>query len=364
MNLATLTLKRFRSFENETFTLHPAKNLVLGLNAQGKTTVLEAIHVLALGKSHRLSKDEDLIRIGEETAHIAATGKIKGAPVKMSLSIGKDGKRVKFNGQEMRRLSDCIGRLNVVMFSPDDLDLVKGEPGRRRRFLDMEVGQLTPEYVKTLNRYRLRLKERNAILKAMATKEKYDSTTLQVVTERLAEAGEFVVRERKRFVEALNVELTEIFPVLAPLDPQLAIAYHGSAADGLLAALQKKERHDMIQGMTSVGAHRDDLGITLGGRPARIVASQGQMRSIVLALKLAVARLLECATEDPPVILLDDVFSELDRPRRERLVDMLGNDAQLFITATDLDDENRGRLGEHRAFTLDNGHIEGVDIHG
>ena len=359
-----LELTRFRRYDRLFLEPHPRLNLVVGLNAHGKTTLLEAVYALAMTRSHKPAPDEALIQKGSEYAKIEALTTFDDRQVRMSLVIAKTGKRAKYNRVEMARLSDYVGRLNVVMFAPEDLDLIKGGPAERRRFLDMEIGQLSPPYLSALSQYRKTLKTRNEVLKGRQSGKKYDEALLEVLTERLARQAARIVDERAAFVLELDRMLKVVQPLISETDPAIRLTYVPSISQDFQSELMRRRSHDVRQGTTTSGPHRDDVHFHFGDVPLKPFASQGQIRTVVLALKLAVAELIHRQLKRYPVILLDDVFSELDDARQRNLLKHLNPRTQVFITTTALGSLQALTLPAHAIIHIHEGTLKGVEHHG
>jgi DNA replication and repair protein RecF len=362
--LKSLTLKNFRLYESLQASFSPLVNIILGNNAQGKTTLLEAIHTLALTKSHKTATDRELITHDAPFTVIKGTFKDKTSDTRLEMILSKDGKKVRHNHIEYRRLSDFIGIVNIVMFAPEDLNLVKGGPSERRRFLDMEIGQLNRHYVHNLTQYRKLLKERNEQLKIMQRKKEKDSPLLDVLSEQLVHYSKRITRDRERFVETLKGKVKTIYQALSSEPMDIDIHYSPSSKGDMLQALKKKQAYDLMTGSTSIGPHRDDCGFYYGDIPVMKVASQGQIRTLALSLKLAVVEMIKETGKSAPIVLLDDVFSELDDTRQKNLLNKFDKDSQIFITSTSLDTMHLESLTDYKVFEVTAGKIEGVKTHG
>lgn len=364
MKVKSIALSGFRRIEAMQLDLHPKLNIIVGANAQGKTSILESLHALALTKSHKTISDGDMIRTGHETAKISAVCDFDGREASFIITLSKTGKKVKYNRIEMRRLSDYIGRLNVVMFAPEDLELIKGGPRERRRFIDLAIGQLDKPYVHHLSRYRKLLKERNEILKSMQKDNKFDVISLDVVTDQLVHYAAKIVERRKAFIDDLSKRLPQKLSMLAEDDPALSVRYAASIEGDLESAFKQKRTFDIRRATTTIGPHRDDCVFLFDAKPLIDTASQGQIRTVVLAVRLALIDIIRDVVEKTPIILLDDVFSELDQVRVKRIIEQLYGDAQVLLTATDLRGIDVTTLQEHHIITIDDGQITGVDKHG
>ncbi len=363
MTIKTLTLKSFRCYDALTLEPNPQLNIIVGANAQGKTSILEAIHTLGLTKSHKLAKDQDLIQKGKDFAQIQALFDLKEQPLHLSVILSKSGKKAKYNKIEMTKLSDYIGLFNVVMFAPEDLELVKGSPQERRRFIDMEIGQLSRAYMKNLLHYRRLLRERNDVLKGLS-QGKFDQTMLDVLTEQLIHYAEKIIQARQLFVDDLNQKLDQIHPTLTKDDPTVRIEYAPSIDKDLTKAYQSKRKLDIIAKATQLGPHRDDLHFFFDKDLVKNFASQGQIRSAVLALKLAVVEMIRERKGKPPIILLDDVFSELDVERQRQVMHAFDHTTQVFITTTHIHHIDLETIPTYQIITIESGKIKGVERHG
>jgi len=339
-------------------------NIIVGENAQGKTTILEAIHVLGLAKSHRTPLDAPLIREGEAFAKAQARCDLAGRHERLEVVISEQGKRIRRNDIEHPRLSDHIGHLNAVMFAPEDLELVKGSPAERRRFLDQGISQFDRRHIRHLARYRKLLKERNEYLKTLAKKKKEPDSLLDVLGEQLAHYAKKIIAARKDFIGELGKIAGTIYAKLSAEDP-IEIRYEPSVdAEGFEEALRQKLRIDILTGSTSIGPHRDDCGLYSGKEPFKTKGSQGQFRTLAISLKLAVVEIIRKTRGATPVILLDDVFSELDEKRQEKLLRLLDKDGQVFITTTREGAVHPQSLKQGKVFKIHAGKIEGVSNYG
>ncbi len=355
-------VKNFRLYDDLKTTFNSGINIVVGDNAQGKTSLIEAIYTLCLTKSHKSSTDHNLIQHQQDFAKIYAKGHHEDRAVSLELILSKDGKKARYNQIEFKRLSDYIGKMNAVMFAPEDLNLIKGSPSERRRFIDLELSQLDRHYVYYLNQYRKQLKERNEHLKNLQKKKSTDLTLLSVLSEQLSQSAEKIVKKRQAFIEQLAKTAKEIYFKLSNEDI-LKIYYEPSVDKDFLNALQARQQQDIALGTTTVGPHRDDCGFYFAAMPVKNVASQGQIRSVALALKMAVVKLLNTYHDITPIILLDDVFSELDNHRQQSILSMLDKTAQIFITTTSLNHLNLKSLDSYQIIHVNAAKIEGVDTH-
>ena len=341
MWLKNLSIKQFRNYHNIEVDFNPKLNVFVGQNAQGKTNLLESIYFLALTRSHRTKTDKNLIQFEEEQLQVSGLLQKKTATIPLEIDLTQKGRITKVNHLKQARLSDYIGHMNVVLFAPEDLQLVKGAPAIRRKFIDMELGQIKPIYLSDLSSYNHILKQRNTYLK---TTQNIDETFLSVLDDQLVEYGCRVMIHRADFIQKMDFfGQKKHFDISDQLE-ELSIRYQPSVnfvdkkqlADSFYMALQKSRSRDLFKKNTGVGPHRDDMIFLINGIEASF-GSQGQHRSLVLSIKLAEVELMESITKESPILLLDDVMSELDNNRQLKLLETISHNIQTFITTTSLD---------------------------
>ena len=362
-SIKRLRLRNYRLYETLDIELSPGINLITGDNAQGKTSLIEAIYVLALSKSHKTALDHVLIKRDMPFAKITAEADLNGRQSTMEMIVSEEGKKARFNNTEYRRLSDYIGLLKVVMFAPEDLNIIKGSPAERRRFLDLEIGQVDRHYLHHLTQYRKILKERNEHLKALQKKKSTDKVLLEVLSDQLIHYGRKIVKARREFLTTLEEKLQIIYQDLSG-ESNLTVRYLPSLEGDEKRKYDAKQPLDILSGTTTLGPHRDDCGLYFDSEDLRKVASQGQIRTVALSLKLAVIELFESKKKGTPIILLDDVFSELDTSRQKNILNHLSKDAQIFITTTTVSHIDLDMLETYKLFNVENGQIKGVETHG
>jgi len=342
--------------------------VLVGRNAQGKSAVLEGIYLLATSKSHRTSRDMDMIALGEPWARVAAEVK-RTQRNDISLEIDLDRvekKTVKINTVKHGKIGDIVGQLNAVIFSDSDIDMVRGEPSRRRRFLNLEISQISPQYVYALGRYKRVLDQRNNLLREIKLGTASVSG-LDVWDGQLATYGGTVIRRRADFVGFIANAAAEIYSVLTDQSETLEVSYRPNIEIGKDASeeeiarelgerLAAKRELDIIRATSNSGPHRDDLGISVNGLGAREFGSQGQQRTAAIAMKLAEIRVIREAAGENPVVLLDDVMAELDETRRRRILDSVEG-CQTIITTTHLSDLNPTVLENAAVFDVEAGKV-------
>lgn len=368
MKVKSLSLRNYRNYAEVDLDTDHRVNVFIGRNAQGKTNLLESIYMLALTKSHRTAKDRDLIRFGEDRAVLAAAAERRLGDCTLQLELTAQGKRARINGLEQRKLSDYIGTLNVVLFAPEDLEIVKGSPAVRRRFLDMEIAQVQPSYLHSLNQYQKVLVQRNNFLKSGAGAAPGSDVMLSVWNEQLADYGSKIMRRRQKFITKLQTWAESVHGGITAGKETLAVSYAPSVEvsdeddetvlfDRFMVKLSQTKEQDLRRGATSVGPHRDDVTFRIDGKDAYSFGSQGQQRTAALSLKLAEIELIKQETGEYPVLLLDDVLSELDRSRQEHLVETFRSKVQTFITTTGVEGIRLSLLGDVKLFHVSEGTV-------
>jgi DNA replication and repair protein RecF len=363
MVLKSLSLSSFRNFGRTEIHPGPRFNVFHGKNGQGKTNVLEAVFLLGAMKSFRHARNPDLIRWGEPFALLKGTVQREGSEHEVSLLIETAGKKARIDRKALVRLADFFGRLNVVVFSPDELGMVRGMPEARRRYLDRAVFGRDPGYLLLHQEYSKVLRNRNALLK------RGDTAGLDVWNERLVETAARVVEKRVEYLTGISKLLPPFYAGIAGREDGVSLSYRPHLLAGiaeaeyrerLLALLERLAGEERRKGTTLAGPHRDDLELTLSGKPVRQHASQGEQRSFVLALKMAEIELLHREHGDPPVLLLDDMASELDRERNGNLMHFLEEKGmQVFITTTALENLNIHATEKYRTFLVREGTVTG-----
>ena len=361
MWLESIDIKDFRNYQEQEIECNPHLNVFLGANAQGKTNILESIYFLALTRSHRTHSDKDLIHFQREQLHVKGSLHRSNTILPLEIILSKKGRTTKVNHLKQARLSDYIGKMNVILFAPEDLQLVKGSPAQRRKFIDIELGQIKAIYLSDLSTYNHVLKQRNSYLK---TSEQIDHTFLDVLDQQLVDYGTRVIQHRINFVLQME-ELAQLKHLdISDQAEVLTLRYLSSVPLGegdslhenYLKALKSSRSRDVFKRNTSIGPHRDDLAFYINGMEADY-GSQGQQRSLILSLKLAEIDLVHQFTQEYPILLLDDVMSELDNNRQLKLLKTISKDIQTFITTTSLD-HLQGLPDDLSIFTVKQGHIQ------
>ncbi len=349
MIIRQLRLQDYRNYPCLTFHPSPGITVLAGQNGAGKTNLLEAIHLCCLGRSHRTSQDRELIRQGESCAGVQLKVERQDGRHEVIVKLFSQQRRLKqilINGKAAARIGELMGQVTCVMFSPEDLELIKGGPALRRRFMDMQLSQLRPSYFYALQKYMSALNHRNALLRTMAFPGANSGMKeqIEVWDEQLAREGAAIVTHRRWFSDILREEARKNYAYISGVQEEpFEAEYDGLLSkaekpyEAMLEGLLRTRSEDMRRSSTHFGPHRDDLSLTLKGREMKTFASQGQMRTAALALKMSQLDLMEKESGEAPVLLLDDVMSELDPKRRELLLQRIEG-VQTFVTCTDRSD--------------------------
>jgi DNA replication and repair protein RecF len=357
LHLSRLCLQNYRNYAREGFTPHREINYLYGENAQGKTNLLEAIFLLGTGKSPRNARDQEMTRWGENWFRVDAEVRRRDCAFRMEISYrAGTGKVVSINGQKKERLFDLLGRLNVVLFSPEELQLVKGGPSQRRRFLNLQLSQTNPRYYYDLQQYRRVLQQRNMLLKDIRSGRTYRRDELPVWDRQLVKIGAGLVWKRREIVAKIAPLARGFHRKISGGREILTVEYKPSFPGGGEGKVQEIEadfsrallaaREDELQRrMTVIGPHRDDLLIFLNGKDGRVYGSQGQQKTAALSLKLAETEYMVEEVGEYPILLLDDIMSELDGERKQFVLKTVQERGQIFITGTEEKDMPPGAAG-------------------
>ena len=361
MYVESIELSHYRNIDSAKVEFSPGINIFFGDNAQGKTNLLEAVYMCGTSRSHRGSKDRELIAFEEDEAHILMEFMKKKLSRRVDVHLRRNkSKGIAVDGSVIRRSSDLMGLLPMVFFSPEDLSIIKNGPAGRRKFLDMEMSQLDRGYLTSLIQYNSILSERNQLLKQIQDHpsliETLDGWDMQLVKN-----GCDLIRKRERFVRYISKESGSIHHDLTGGREKLQVTYDKNVEeDAFYRVVAENRKKDIINGTTSAGPHRDDLKLTADGIDIRRFGPQGQQRTAAISLKLSEIRLIENMTGEKPVLLLDDVLSELDSSRQHWLMDSM-KDIQIMVTCTGLEEFINRRIKMDRVFKVEKGKIEFVN---
>ena len=334
-------------------------NIFYGDNAQGKTNILEAVYLCATTKSHRGTKDRDMIRFESEESHIETVVEKKGVPYQIDIHLKKNSpKGIAINRMPIKKASELFGIINIVFFSPEDLNIIKDGPSERRRFIDLELSQLDKVYLSNLSNYNRIVNQRNHLLKDIHYKENL-LETLDIWDMQLAEYGTKIIESRKKFINEVNKIVYDIHKNITGNREKIKLVYEPNTGNySLEEALKRSRDRDLRMMSTSVGPHRDDICFMSGNIDIRKFGSQGQQRTAALSLKLSEIELVKRVTGDKPILLLDDVLSELDKHRQNYLLDSI-NDIQTLITCTGVEEFVNHRFSINKIYHVHEGRVAG-----
>lgn len=357
MKIKQLKLKNYRNYDLLDLEFDSSTNIFYGDNAQGKTNILESIYLCGTTKSHRGTKDRDLIKFGEEESHIEAVVEKNEVPFKIDIHLKKNSpKGIAINKMPIRRASELFGIINIVFFSPEDLNIIKNGPSERRRFIDLELAQLDKVYLSDLSNYNRIVNQRNKLLKDSYNRQEL-LETLDIWDMQLAQYGNKIINRRNLFIYQLNEIAGKVHERLTGGKEFLNISYEPSNGNkDLEQAIKNNREKDIKMKSTSVGPHRDDICFMTDEVDIRKFGSQGQQRTAALSLKLSEIELVKQVTKDTPILLLDDVLSELDKHRQNYLLDSIC-DVQTLITCTGVDDFVNHRFSINKMFHVEKGNV-------
>ncbi len=357
MKIKQLKLKNYRNYNLLELDFDPSTNILYGDNAQGKTNILESIYMCGTTKSHRGTKDRDIIRFGQEEAHIEAVIDKKGVPFEIDIHLKNNSpKGVAVNKMPIRRAIELFGIVNIVFFSPEDLNIIKHGPSERRKFIDLELSQLDKVYLSDLTNYNRIVNQRNKLLKDVYDRKDLIET-LDIWDLQLVNYGKKIIDRRNQFIVELNEIVGKVHEQLTGGKEHLQIYYEPSISSmDFETNLIKNREKDIRMKSTSVGPHRDDICFMADGLDIRKFGSQGQQRTAALSLKLSEIEIVKKIINDTPILLLDDVLSELDKHRQNYLLDSI-SDIQTLITCTGLDDFVNNRFHINKIMHVDKGHV-------
>lgn len=357
MKINSLSLRNFRNYESLDISFNPSRNIIVGENAQGKTNLVESVYMCSFARSFRTSNSTDLVMFGKDMCLISADIESSSLDRKIGISVTRQGKKmIKKDGKPVSRTAELLNNLVVVIFSPEDLRIIKDSPDKRRNFINKEISQLRPRYFECLKNYNDALKQKNALLKSEVIMDEM----LDIYDSQLAYNGYELVKYRRNFVDKLSACSSELQSRISQGRESLEITYSEScradSAEQMMAEFAASRDKDRMYRSASIGPHRDDLEFFINGKDARKFGSQGQQRTIALCMKLAEVRIAREVLMENPVLILDDVLSELDIERQKFLLKEI-DDVQLFITSTELGDEMISEMKDASIFNVSCGNI-------
>ena len=368
MKISKINLFGFRNYLNVDISFGKNMNIFVGDNAQGKTNILEGITILALTKSHRIGVSPNIIMFNKNKCKINGVVKKDKIISKLEIEITEDNKKLRVNKTDIKKVADYISYLNIIIFTPDDLEIVKGSPNVRRNLLNIQLSQISKEYLKSINEYNKLLKTRNEYLKVIFQNNIADKAYLDIITDKLIEKAIVIYQKRKEYIDFININIDKNYSEISN-DSGLSIKYVPNIEfdDYEYETIRKKMKHiykknymkELNYGMTVYGPHRDDFYFIYNDKDLKYYGSQGQQKVAILSFKLSEIPIFKEYCGTLPVLLLDDIFSELDIKKRNKLLKMIGSDdIQSIITTTDLRNINKKYIDNAYVFNVKNGVVE------
>ncbi|MDD6878829.1 MAG: DNA replication/repair protein RecF [bacterium] len=367
MIINQIFLNNFRNYNKVNIKFNKNINIIIGDNAQGKTNILESIYFLSLTKSYRTNDDFFLIKQGSESCKITAKMKDEKVPKKVEIITYKNKKRLFINGNQIKKISDYIGIINVILMSPEDVEIIKGTPSDRRNLLNIELSKLSREYLKKLNEYNKLLKMRNDYLKLIMINHIADYRYLDIITDNIIDRAVYIYSERKKIIDVINNNICDIFENLTNIKnliikykPNIDISEYSieNIKNVLKNTFYKNRQKEINFGITMYGPHRDDFEFDIGQNDIKYFGSQGQQKLAIISLKISLIKVFQQNINQTPILLLDDIFSELDRKKKNKLINYINEAGQVIITTNDIRDINKKKLKNTKVFEIKNNVIE------
>ena len=361
MEVKSIRLQNFRNYEELELSFDSSRNIIIGENAQGKTNLIEAIYLCAFARSFRTQNTQDMIMIGKNSGRVIVNAVSEEIEKEISITLERSGRKMIRKDQKLiRRTADLLNTLVVVVFSPEDLRMIKDSPDRRRSFINKEISQLRPKYFECLRNYNEALRQKNALLKDRLGRGQETEEMLDIYDLQLAQYGAEIIRFRKEFITMLSRRACVIQERITGGKEQLEIRYQCSAgeeeAETICGKLRDHREKDFYAGFSTIGPHRDDIDFYVNGKDAKKYGSQGQQRTVALALKLAEIQIARDILGENPILLLDDVLSELDLERQKFLFSEIEN-VQIFITTTEVNESIIAKMPEGSVFKVSSGFV-------
>ena len=356
MNITKIELLNFRNYNKKIFDNFTNLNIIIGRNGIGKTSIIEAIYLGSLAKSFKTNNEMSIIKENSDFFRIKVHYFDYGPKKNLEIYLDKNGKKTKINSKLQKRLSDFISQYRIIMLSPDELKLIKSSPNTRRNYLNIQISQLNKEYIYYLNNYNNLIKNKNDYLKKLMINGNLDTRYLDIIDEKIVDLGLKIYNYRKNYIDSINKYIKEIFDKYTKNDGlyiKYISDYELNDVDKLLKELKRIRKKEINNGMTSFGVHRDDYDFIHNGNDAKEYSSQGLQKLIVLAMKLSEVKIFINDYEIYPILLLDDLFSELDEKNRNNIFKSLDKNIQVFITTTDLKNINKNIINKAKIYDLD-----------
>lgn len=366
MKIQNLKLINYRNYDNLDITFSDTLNLIYGNNGSGKSNLIEAIYMLALTKSFRTNNDANLIKKGTTEAIIKGTI-LTEEKTRYQLDLSESGKKVYIDSDKVSKMSDYVSRINIILFNPLDTKIISDSPAFRRKLLDIEISQINKEYLLLLSSYNKVLKHRNAYLKQLYLNGNASSEYLDILTRKLVDFGLKIHNIRSNYIGMINEQITKIYKNIfeyGDLQVKYKSSYSKKDYDKLLESYQKNYRKEMAFGKTLMGIHHDDIDFVLDGNSIKEYGSVGQQKNAIISFKLSELLIVKKIKNQYPILILDDLFSELDDKKINNIINMLYKEVQTFITTTNIDKIDKKLLKDSTIFKVEDGNIERNEING
>ena len=361
MKIESINLVNFRNYEKLNIEFDNFINIFYGKNGSGKTNLIEAIYLLSLTKSFRISNDKFLIRKGNMKTKVRGNIRKNGDLSEYTVEISNDGKSVEIDNNKVEKISDYVSRINIILFNPVDTRLIDDAPVERRKLLNIEISQLYKEYLIVLANYNKILKQRNFYLRSMYVNGNNDTNYLDILTKKLIEYGCLIAKYRKEFIENINKYITDIYASIfksGELKIKYVSSYKNKTGAELLKIYQKNYQKEMEIGKTLIGVHHDDIAFVIDNNNLKEWGSEGQRKNAIISFKLAEINVIKDLKKYYPILILDDLFSELDKEKITNILKLLNNEVQTFITTTEINKIDKRVIKDAKKFKVDNGTVK------
>ena len=361
MKIESINLVNFRNYEKLNIEFDNFINIFYGKNGSGKTNLIEAIYLLSLTKSFRISNDKFLIRKGNMKTKVRGNIRKNGDLSEYTVEISNDGKSVEIDNNKVEKISDYVSRINIILFNPVDTRLIDDAPVERRKLLNIEISQLYKEYLIVLANYNKILKQRNFYLRSMYVNGNSDTNYLDILTKKLIEYGYLIAKYRKEFIENINKYITDIYASIfksGELKIKYVSSYKNKTGAELLKIYQKNYQKEMEIGKTLIGVHHDDIAFVIDNNNLKEWGSEGQRKNAIISFKLAEINVIKDLKKYYPILILDDLFSELDKEKITNILKLLNNEVQTFITTTEINKIDKRVIKDAKKFKVDNGTVK------
>lgn len=361
MKIESISLVNFRNYEKLEVAFDNFLNIFYGKNGSGKTNLIEAIYLLSLTKSFRINNDKSLIRKGNIKTKVRGEIRKNGDLSSYTVAISSEGKTVEIDDNKIDKISDYVSRINVILFNPVDTRIIDDAPAERRKLLNIEISQIYKEYLVILANYNRILKQRNFYLRSMYVNGNNDTSYLDIITKKLVEYGVMIARYRKDFINSINKYITEVYSNIfktGELKLKYVSSYKNKSTDELVKSYQKNYRKELEAGKTLLGVHHDDIEFVLDNNNLKEWGSEGQRKNAIISFKLAELQVIKDIKNYYPILILDDLFSELDKEKITNILRLLNEEVQTFITTTEINKVDKQVIKKAKKFKVDNGNIK------